>query len=172
LTAYRGHAWKFGDHINTESILASGKEENFAWAVDHVLEYYDPEFPKKVKPGDFIVAGRNFGASSGRPAGEILKAKGIRAILCESAGVVFYRNTWNMAIPVLQCPGVSSKIGKGDELEVDIEAGTIKILKTGEVLRAEETPWILLDIYRQGGMLGWIKSRRKEYKTLEQISST
>ncbi|OGP58649.1 MAG: hypothetical protein A2162_12075 [Deltaproteobacteria bacterium RBG_13_52_11b] len=73
-----------------------------------------------------------------------------------------------MAVPVLQCRGVSSKIEKGDELEVDIEAGTIKILKTGETLKAEETPWILLDIYHQGGMLGWIKSRRHEYDTLEQ----
>lgn len=168
MTAYRGRAWTFGDHINTESILASGKEKDPKWAADHVLEFYDPEFPKKAQPGDFIVAGRNFGASSGRPAGEILKAKGIRAILCESAGRVFYRNTWNMAMPVLQCRGIRSKVEKGDELEVDIEAGTIKILKTGEVLKAEETPWILLDIYRQGGMLGWIQSRRREYKTLEQ----
>lgn len=168
MTTFRGRAWTFGDHINTESILASGKEENLKWAENHVLEFYDPEFPKKVQPGDFIVAGRNFGASSGRPAGEVLKAKGVRAILCDSAGRVFYRNTWNMALPVLQCPGIRSKVEKGDELEVDIEAGTIKIVKTGEVLQAEETPWILLDIYRQGGMLGWIKSRRREYKTLEQ----
>lgn len=168
MTTFCGRAWTFGDHINTESILASGKEENLKWAEDHVLEFYDPEFPKKVQLGDFIVAGRNFGASSGRPAGEILKTKGVRAIICESAGRVFYRNTWNMALPVLQCPGIRSKVEKGDELEVDIEAGTIKILKTGEVLQAEETPWILLDIYRQGGMLGWIKSRRHEYKTLEQ----
>jgi len=169
LATFRGRAWTFGDHINTESILASGKEENWESAKDHVLEYYDQEFPKKVQPGDFIVAGRNFGASSGRPAGEILKAKGVRAIICDSAGRVFYRNTWNMALPVLQCPGIRSKVEKGDELEVDIEAGTIKILKTGEVLQAEETPWILLDIYSQGGMLGWIKSRRQEYKTLEQF---
>lgn len=168
MATFRGRAWTFGDHINTESILASGKEENLKWAENHVLEFYDPEFPKKVQPGDFIVAGRNFGASSGRPAGEVLKAKGVRAILCDSAARVFYRNTWNMALPVLQCPGIRSKVEKGDELEVDIEAGTIKILKTGEVLQAEETPWILLDVYRQGGMLGWIKSRRREYKTLEQ----
>ncbi len=168
MTATRGHAWTFGDHVNTETILASGKEENWDSAKDHVLEFYDPEFPKKVKPGDFIVAGRNFGNSSGRPAGEILKAKGVRAVLCESAARVFYRNTWNMAVPVLQCPGILSKVKKGDELEVDIEAGTIKNLRTGEMLKAEETPWILLEIYRQGGMLGWIKSRRREYKTLDQ----
>ncbi|MFB3885856.1 MAG: 3-isopropylmalate dehydratase [Thermodesulfobacteriota bacterium] len=169
MATFRGRAWTFGDHINTESILASGKEENWEYAKDHVLEYYDPEFPAKVEPGDFIVAGRNFGASSGRPAGEILKAKGVRAILCDSAGRVFYRNTWNMALPVLQCPGIRSKVKKGDELEVDIEAGTIKILRTGEILQAVETPWILLDIYHKGGMLGWIKSRRQEYKTLEQV---
>lgn len=98
-----------------------------------------------------------------------MKAKGIRAIICESAGMIFYRNTWNMALPVLQCPGILAKVKKGDELEVDVEAGTIKILKTGEVLQAEETPWILLEIYRKGGMLGYIKARRHEYETLEQF---
>lgn len=168
MTAYRGRAWTFGDHINTESILASkGAVDNWGWAKDHVLEYYDPEFPKKMKPGDFIITGRNFGASSGRPAGEVLKDKGVRAIICESAGRVFYRNTWNMGLAVLQCPGIKSKVEKGDELEVDIEAGTVHIIKTGEILQAEETPWILHDIYSKGGMVGWIKSRRHEYKTLE-----
>ena len=73
-----------------------------------------------------------------------------------------------MGLAVLQCPGIRANVEKGDELEVDVEAGTIKLLKTGETLQAEETPWILLDIYREGGMVGWIKSRRKEYKTLEQ----
>jgi 3-isopropylmalate/(R)-2-methylmalate dehydratase small subunit len=166
----RGKVWKFGDHINSESILSSGhgKEDKKGHAKEHVLEYYDPEFAKKVQPGDYVVTGRNFGASSGRPAGEILKAVGVRAVICESAGRVFYRNTWNMALPVLQCPGISTKVGKGDELEVDVETGKITIVNTGEVLQAEETPAILMDIYHQGGMVGWIKSRRHEYKTLEQ----
>jgi len=168
LTATTGRAWTFGDHINTESILASGKERDMEWAKDHVLEYYDPEFPKKVRPGDFIVAGRNFGASSGRQAGRVVKAKGVKAIICDSAGRVFYRNTWNMALPVLQCAGISLKVQKGDELEVDIEKGSIKILRTEEVLQAGETPAILLEISQAGGMLEWIKSRRHLYKTLEQ----
>ena len=168
MAATRGNAWTFGDHINTESILGSGKEENWESAMNTVLAYYDPEFPLKVRTGDFIVAGRNFGASSGRPAGEILKAKGVKAIICDSASMVFYRNTWNIGLPVLQCPGILTKVAKGDEIEVDVETGAIKALKTGEVLQAEETPWILLEIFRQGGMLGWIKSRRKEYRTLEQ----
>jgi 3-isopropylmalate/(R)-2-methylmalate dehydratase small subunit len=73
-----------------------------------------------------------------------------------------------MALPVLQCTGVSSKVEKGDELEVDIEKGSIKILRTGEVLQAGETPAILLEISGAGGMLEWIKSRRHLYKTLEQ----
>jgi 3-isopropylmalate/(R)-2-methylmalate dehydratase small subunit len=167
LATIHGNAWTFGDHINTEAILASGKEENWEAALKGVLAYYDPEFPLKVKPGDFIVAGRNFGTSSGRPAGEILKAKGVKAVICESASMIFYRNTWNMAIPVLQVPGILGKVKKGDELEVDVETGVIKILRTGEVVQAEETPWILLEIYRQGGMLGWINSRRQEYRTLE-----
>lgn len=168
MAATRGNAWTFGDNINTESILPGGRGENFGSAKDGVLAYYDPEFPVKVKKGDFIVAGRNFGASSGRPAGEVLKIKGVQAVICESAGMVFYRNTWNMALPVLQCPGILTKVAKGDEIEVDVESGAIKVMKTGEILQAEETPWILLDIFHQGGMLGWIKSRRSEYETLEK----
>ena len=167
MTATKGRAWTFGDHINTESILTTGRERDLESAKAHVLEYYDPEFPKKVQPGDFIVAGRNFGASSGRLAGRVLKAKGGKAVLCDSAGRVFYRNTWNMALPVLQCAGLRDKVEKGDELEVDIEQGTIKILKTGEILKTDETPAILMEIYRAGGMLEWIKSRRHLYKTLE-----
>jgi 3-isopropylmalate/(R)-2-methylmalate dehydratase small subunit len=169
MAATNGKAWTFGDHVNSESIMPSkGAVGEVGSATDHVLAFYDPEFPKKVRPGDFIVAGRNFGASSGRPSGEVIKAKGVKAIICDSAGRVFYRNTWNMGLAVLQCPGIRSRVEKGDDLEVDIEAGTIKLLKTGETLQAEETPWILLDIYHEGGMVGWIKSRRKEYKTLEQ----
>jgi 3-isopropylmalate/(R)-2-methylmalate dehydratase small subunit len=168
MAATRGNAWTFGDHINTESILPAGHGENFDSGKDGVLAFYDPEFPLKVKTGDFIVAGRNFGASSGRPAGEVLKLKGVKAIICNSASMIFYRNTWNMALPVLKCPGILDKVNKGDELEVDVEAGTIKNMRTGEVMQAEETPWILMEIYHQGGMLGWVKSRRKEYQTLEQ----
>lgn len=168
MAATHGIAWTFGDHINTEAILGSGKEENWGSAMDGVLAYYDPEFARKVKTGDFIVAGRNFGTSSGRPAGEILRQKGVKAVICESSSMIFYRNTWNIGLPVLQCPGILGKVKKGDEIEVDIEAGTIKNMKTGEVMQAEETPWILLEIYRQGGMLGWIKGRRTEYKTLAQ----
>ena len=164
----RGKVWTFGDNINSESILASGMEGQMDLALAHVLEFYDPEFPKLAKPGDFIVGGRNFGASSGRPAGEVIREKGIKAIICESAGRVFFRNTWNMALPVLVCPGVRSKFEKGDEIEVDIDAGLVRVVKTGEVLKCEEIPWILKDIYKAGGMVGWIRSRRKEYKTLDQ----
>lgn len=163
----RGKAWTFGDHINSESIMQSGMEGDMQRALQHVLEFYDPEFPKLAKKGDFIVAGRNFGASSGRPAGEVIREKGIKAIICESAGRVFFRNTWNMALPVLTCPGVRAKFEKGDDIEVDIDAGLVRVVKTGEVLKCEETPWILQDIYKAGGMLGYIKSRRSQYKTIE-----
>lgn len=73
-----------------------------------------------------------------------------------------------MALPILQCPGIRSKVEKGDKLEVDIEKGTIKLVKSGEVLQAEETPWILMEIYKNGGMLGWIKNRRHEYHTISK----
>ena len=165
---FKGKAWTFGDNINSETILLSGKEEDWEDAKKHVLEYHDPDFAKNVQEGDFIVAGKNFGASSGRPAGEILKGVGIKAILCESAGRVFYRNTWNMALPILQCAELRGKVNKGDSLEVNVEQGLIT-LPSGEVLQCEPTPWMLMDVYHAGGMLEYITSRRSEYKTLEQI---
>lgn len=168
-----GKAWTFGDHINTESVLdseflytQSGKEEDRIQAKKHVLERVDPEFAIGVKEGDFVVAGRNFGTGSGRPAGEVLKAVGISAIICESASYVFYRSTWAVGLPVLICPGIQKRVSKGDIIEVDIWKGIIENKTTGESFMADPTPPTLLEIYKCGNLMDWIISRKDQYPNI------
>ncbi len=162
----KGFVWLLGDNVNAESMLMSGEEERREKVLQHVLEFYEPDFAKKVQPGDVIITGKNFGASSGRPAGEILKQVGVGAVVCESAGMLFYRNTWNIGLPVLQCRNIRNKFKKGDRIKVDILKGIIENLETGELFQADPTPPILLEIFQSGGLINWIKNRRHLYQTL------
>lgn len=167
-TVFTGKAWTFGDNVNTESIMPTGTDLDPALAVGKVLSFYDSEFPKKVQPGDIIVAGRNFGNSSSRPAGQVLKYVGIAAVICESSARIFFRNTWNIGVPVLECPGITAKVKKGDQIEVDIKTGRIKNLETNEVIQAEPAIGLLIERWEAGGMLEWIKARKNQYSTIEQ----
>lgn len=166
-TVFTGKAWTFGDDINTESIMPTSTTLHYDLVIAHVLEHYDPEFAKQMKPGDFIVAGRNFANSSSRPCGEVLKMIGLAAVLCESCARIFYRNTWNIGVPVLECPELTKKVKKGDQLEVDIASGIIKNLTTGEVLHAEPAIEPLLQRWEVGGMVEWIRAHKEDYPTLK-----
>lgn len=166
-TIKRGKAWTFGDNVNSESIMATGTDFDPQKAAKTSLYHYDKEFPTNVKPGDIIVAGKNFGCSSSRPAGRALKYLGVAAILCESSGAIFYRNTWNIGVPILECPNISKMFSKGDEVEVDIATGLIKNLTTGATAQAEEPISVLLERWAAGGMIDWVKSRRDQYDTLK-----
>lgn len=167
--AYKGKAWTFGDNINTESIMASTSDHGAHLPISECLVYYDPEFPEKMQPGDFIVAGKNFGNSSSRPAALVLRAMKLRAIICENSAVIFYRNTWNIGVPVLECPGITALVSKGDELEVDIEAGSIKNLTTGATAQAEPPIPLLLERWKAGGMTEWIKKHPEMYTTVTEF---
>ena len=167
-TIMRGKAWVFGDHINAESIMATGTDFNPALAAEKCLAHYDPEFAKGVKPGDILVAGRNFGNSSSRAGGRVLKFLGVSAIVCDSSSRIFFRNTWNFGVPVLECPGVSKMISKGDEVEVDVETGEIKNLTTGQTAQADKIIDLLVEKWRAGGMIEWVRRNRSKFGTLDQ----
>jgi 3-isopropylmalate/(R)-2-methylmalate dehydratase small subunit len=166
-TVKRGKAWTFGDNVNSESIMATGTDFDPILASKTSLAFYDKEFPVNVKPGDIIVAGKNFGNSSSRPAGRALKYLGVAAILCESSGAIFYRNTWNIGVPILECPNINKIISKGDEVEVDIATGLIKNLTTGATAQADDPIPVLVERWAEGGMIEWVKSRREKYDTLK-----
>lgn len=150
----RGRAWTFGDGISTDHIIAvkyldSTDAQAFA---DHVMETVDPEFPDKAEPGDLIVAGHNFGCGSSREQAPMaFKALGIAAIVAEDFARIFYRNAINIGLPVVECPGISSAVEEGDEIEVDLSAGVVRTSQ-GE-LRTAPFPQRVLEILEAGGLI-------------------
>ncbi|MDR0489691.1 MAG: 3-isopropylmalate dehydratase small subunit [Oscillospiraceae bacterium] len=165
-TVVRGKAWTFGNDINTESIMRSGADWSAELAVSTCLKYYDPEFAVKVQKGDVIVAGTNFGNSSSRPAAEVLVFLGVSCIICESSARIFFRNTWNIGIPVLECPGITQHISKGDDIEVDIGTGKITNHTTGASAQAESPISLLVERWQAGGMIEYVKKHKEDYPAL------
>jgi 3-isopropylmalate/(R)-2-methylmalate dehydratase small subunit len=161
-----GKTWTFGANVNSESIMATGTDFDPALASKTCLEFYDKEFPAKVQPGDIIVAGRNFGNSSSRPAAKVLKYLGVSAIVCESCARIFFRNTWNIGVPVLECPDISGMFSKGDIAEVDVDTGLITNVTTGKTAQAGKPIPQLVERWAAGGMIDWVNSRRDKYDTL------
>lgn len=132
----------------------------------HVLETVNPDFPKKVQPGDILVAGRNFGCSSGRAiAAKALKATGLSAIVCELFSRTFYRNGHEIGLPLLEAPGVHSLVETGDRIRVDIQAGVIENLTSGKSVRGTPPPEFLLEMVQAGGLIPLLKSGSRFFVT-------
>jgi len=122
----------------------------------HTLEDADPEFMKKVKPGDFIVAGKNFGMGSSREhAATIIKLCGVSAILAKSFARIFFRNAINVGLPPLECE--TENIAQGDKLEIDLIKGTIRNREKRLELKFRPLPQVMLNILRDGGLVEHIR---------------
>jgi len=150
----QGKAWKFGDNISTDHI-APGRlfhlRSNLSELAKHVLEDADPEFASKVQPGDFVVAGNNFGLGSSREhAPTIIKMAGVSAVLAKSFARIFFRNAINVGLPVLICD--TDKISAGDELEVDLSSGKIYNKTQDIVLQAPPLPDVMIRLLADGGL--------------------
>lgn len=147
----RGRVWKFGDSVDTDSInpfyLYSTMEE----LKKHTLESYRPEFPKEVKPGDILVAGRNFGCGSHRP-GLVLREVGIAAIVAESVSRLFLRNTIALPMAIFVAPGVSSIVQDGETLEIDYRQGLVRNSATGASVALRKFPPLIEKIFQCGGL--------------------
>jgi 3-isopropylmalate/(R)-2-methylmalate dehydratase small subunit len=155
----KGRALKFGDNITTDHIIPgryAHLRSNLPELARHVLEDADPKFASRVKEGDFIVAGDNFGLGSSREhAPLVIKMAGVRAILAKSAARIFFRNAINLGLPVLICN--TDKIKDGDELEVDLKSGTVKDITNGNRLTFSKIPEIMLRILDEGGLIPYIQ---------------
>ena len=155
----RGKAFKFGDNISTDHIIPGRLlhlRSNLPELAKHVLEDADPTFAQRVKKGDFVVGGKNFGLGSSREhAPLVIKMAGVSAILAKSVARIFFRNAINLGLPVLICDTAS--IEDGDELEVDLESGQIKNLTSGVELSFGKMPEIMLRILDEGGLIDYIK---------------
>src|SRR5512136_1308462 len=155
----RGKAFKFGDNISTDLIVPgrlAGLRSNLPELAKHVLEDADPAFASRVKPGDFVVGGSNFGLGSSREhAPLVIKMAGVSAILAKSVARIFFRNAINLGLPVLICD--TDKINDGDELEVDLAAGTVRNVTNGARFTFNKLPDVMLGILNEGGVIPYIK---------------
>src|SRR3989339_378834 len=151
----KGRAFKFGDSISTDHIIPgrfAHLRSNLPELAKHVLEDADPTFVSRVKPGDFIVAGNNFGLGSSREhAPLVIKMAGVKAILAKSVARIFFRNAINLGLPILIYD--TDKISDGDELEIDLEGGKVKDLTTGKELTFGKIPEVMLRILEVGGLI-------------------
>ncbi|MDI6819990.1 MAG: 3-isopropylmalate dehydratase small subunit [Candidatus Hodarchaeaceae archaeon] len=153
-------AWVFGDNIDTDQIIAGRYlvKTDPRELAKHAMETIDPKFATRVRAGDVIIAGRNFGCGSSREHAPVaLKAAGISAIVAESFARIFYRNAINQGLPAVVCRRARKGFKSGDEVEIDLEKGMVHNLTTGKSFKCEPLPEFILRILRAGGMLPYLK---------------
>lgn len=155
----RGKAFKFGDNISTDHI-APGRlfhlRSDLPEFAKHVLEDADPSFASSMNKGDFIVGGKNFGLGSSREhAPQIIKIAGVGAVLAKSFARIFYRNAINIGLLAIECD--TDAINAGDELELDIEKGTLKDLTNGVIISIEPLPPVMIKMLSDGGLVEHIR---------------
>jgi 3-isopropylmalate/(R)-2-methylmalate dehydratase small subunit len=159
----KGQAWMFGDVMDVDYeilpfkyrklIRQQGLPLNEETTSKYVMTQVDPEFPKKVNRGDMIVAGLGMGyGHDHEQASMAIKGAGISAVICESANANFFRNSVWLALPVVECPGITGIVRQGDELEVDLASGTISNITTGGQSSFTPYPEFLLEMVAAGGL--------------------
>ena len=162
---FRGRVWRFGDNVDTDVIIpvqyTTGTD--IKEMAEHCMEGLDPHFPRKVHAGDIIVAGNNFGCGSSRePAPLAIKGAGISCVIARSFARIFYRNAFNIGLPLLECPEAQTQIEEGDEIEVDLDSGTIINLSGGKALQAKAIPQFMQELIHDGGLMKHIARQLNE----------
>lgn len=160
----KGKVWRFGNDIDTDAIIparylnTSDPQE----LAKHVMEDSDRDFPNKVKSGDIIVAGKNFGCGSSREHAPIaIKSAGINAVIAKSFARIFYRNAFNIGLPIFESAEASEKIKEGDEIEIDADRGLIKNLTLNEEYKANPIPPFMQELIASGGLVEWTRRKLK-----------
>ena len=152
----KGYCFKYGDNVDTDVIIPArylNVSEHAALAA-HCMEDIDKDFVKKVKPGNIMAAGKNFGCGSSREHAPIaIKASGITCVIAETFARIFYRNAINIGLPILECAEASAKIEMGNEIEVDFKSGKITNHTKGETYQAEPFPEFMQEIMAAGGLI-------------------
>jgi 3-isopropylmalate dehydratase small subunit len=160
---YRGKVWTFGDHINTDLIIPARYINSTApsFLAAHCMEDADASFVKKIKPGDMIVAGENFGCGSSREHAPIaIKAAGISCVIAKSFARIFYRNAFNMGLPIFESKELPDRVANGDEIVVDGDAGIITIIGMSvDPIRVQPIPPFMQALIGDGGLMQHIRRR-------------
>lgn len=155
----RGRAHRFGNDVNTDYIIASKYKSrvlDMSELVKHVMEDADPDFYSRLSPGDFIVAGTNFGCGSSREtAPRVIKAAGVSAVLAKGFARIFFRNAINVGLPVIECN--TESIEQNDTLEVDLAGGVVRNLTKGVEIAVAPLPSVMLELLNDGGLVEHFK---------------
>lgn len=160
----KGKVHKYGSNVDTDVIIPARylNTSDPAELASHCMEDIDADFVKKVRPGDIIVAGENFGCGSSREHAPIaIKASGISCVIAKTFARIFYRNAINIGLPILQCPEAVDAISAGDEVEVDTASGEITNLTTGKSFRAMPFPEFMQSLIAAGGLIAYAREKVK-----------
>ncbi len=158
----KGKSWKFGNDIDTDAIIPARYLNTIdaAELASHCMEDADPQFASRVKPGEIIAAGKNFGCGSSREHAPIsIKAAGVACVVAQSFARIFYRNALNMGLPILECPEGAERIQRGDELEIDLDSGVIENLTRKEKYTAQPIPSFMQKLIKAGGLMEYVKEQ-------------
>ena len=159
----RGKVWKFGADIDTDAIVPARylSTSDPAELAKHCMEDADPDFVHKIQPGDIIVADRNFGCGSSREHAPIaIKAAGLSCVVAPSFARIFYRNAFNMGLPIFESPDAFAGVDEGDEIEVDAASGVIRNLTRGTEFQAAPIPPFMQQLIADGGLMAHLAKRQ------------
>ncbi len=158
----KGSVLKYGDNVDTDVIIPARylNSSDPAELAKHCMEDIDKEFVNKVKPGDLIVATKNFGCGSSREHAPIaIKASGISCVIAETFARIFYRNSINIGLPIIECKEASERIEAGDEVEVDFESGLITNKTKNETYQGQSFPEFMQKIISAEGLINYINQK-------------
>lgn len=158
----KGRVFKYGDNVDTDVIIPARylNSSDPGELATHCMEDIDKEFVNNVKPGDIIVASKNFGCGSSREHAPIsIKANGVSCVIAETFARIFYRNAINIGLPIMECPEAARAINAGDEVEINFDTGEIKDNSTGQTFKGQPFPEFMQKIINSEGLLNYIKNR-------------
>lgn len=164
MKAAKGHVFKYGDNVDTDVIiparyLNSSDPKELAL---HCMEDIDKDFVKNVKAGDIMVANKNFGCGSSREHAPIsIKAAGVSCVIAETFARIFYRNSINIGLPIIECPEAAKAIEAGDEVEIDFDSGKIYDRTKGTEFQGQPFPEFMQKLIAAGGLVKYTNSKRK-----------
>ncbi len=157
-----GHVFKYGDNVDTDVIIPARYLNSFDGKelASHAMVDIDPDFAKKVQPGDLIVANKNFGCGSSREHAPLcLKEAGVSCVIVETFARIFYRNAINIGLPIIECPEAAVAINAGDEVKVDFDSGVITNVTTGESFQGQAFPEFMQKLIACGGLVNYINEK-------------
>jgi 3-isopropylmalate/(R)-2-methylmalate dehydratase small subunit len=157
-----GRVHKFGDDINTDEIIPARylNTSDPGELAKHVMEDADPDFVVQMKPGDFIVGGKNFGCGSSREHAPIaIKAAKVAAVIADSFARIFYRNAFNMGLPILESPEAAAELTSGQEIKVNLDTGEITAVDTGKTYKSTPIPPFMQELLGDGGLMAHLKKK-------------